>query len=147
MRNWISTNGRDLLIIILAFIAILYILNQVMGKFTTSGDMVAVLGGVLPIISTVAAAAIGVSVGTTTGAKAANERMAAIKKEVTPRLHDLQNNMHQVHSQITVNPPVGDMHILYADTSGSQQIQVASATLNKMETDIAHIGGALAILP
>src|SRR5258708_25255211 len=87
----IVTSIRDLLIIIVSIIAIAVVLVVVLGKFTTSTDVVAVLGATLPVVSTIAAAAFGVSVGTSVGSKAGasagNERANAAR-EANARLKD-----------------------------------------------------------
>lgn len=160
----ITASLRDIVIVIIAFIAIVIILLLVMQKFATAGDMVAVLGVALPIISTIAAAAIGASIGATVGAQAgakageakaaaANQQMATMKHEVIRRLDDLQTNKNSVHSQVQQIPFNTDAtaHILDPGNIGSLtpefQIKIPTDNFYDIDKDIAGIRGVLDALP
>jgi hypothetical protein len=150
---------RDFLIIIVALLGIVLVLILVLsnGRLTTASDIVAVLSVSVSSISTIAAAAFGVSVGTQAGSQAGQavatetkKQAAAVKRLVLAQLDQVEGNYHPVEAGIRQLPMQNRTFSIVpggATLNLQEPIAVPQEHLDRIRESLGAIRAAMTMLP
>ena len=129
-RNWF-----DLLIVVVAIVALLVALGIVVGSYQNSKDAAAVLGIIAPAIATIAAAVFGVAVGQQPGK--AKTRAA---RELKPQVDGLRDTLQSVFGEIEkLHSPPGDRFLTVEGTPEDTQLTIHQEQLDSARDQLGRI--------
>ena len=146
----------SLMAVVVVFIVAIALFNAV---YKSAADITPVIETTITAISTIAAAAFGVSVGTQAGsqagqatANATKEQTARVKQEVQKHLESLEKATTSVSGEVGKLPQANgfftlDMNNLQNLTGKTDKVAVSSDTLTDIKAKIDCIESVLNTLP